>query len=278
MRALASFSRTVCADEKTSIPASGDSQYRIDLVSDLLTFNMRETNQLEKELSLSRGQAKECDLDNRIAKYKERLEKKPWYSSRKLENERRRLRSEENILNAAKETAKLCLKNLNILENTRVGKITSDEYDDLHDVLVKGARLGETSNINEIIEFHKKLTKVSDQYILTHDSVVGPLTEDGRTRLKISKLLAERGKTAGKEIEEKSLQLREKDMPLNKRIEIRKASVEHLNRKREEELEANRQNNKNKVENAKKKVESAKKKVEENQKKNKKEVKPKLGK
>ena len=245
----------VCREymKKTRIPATGDSLYRVDLVSDLLSFTMRQTNELEKQVSAEKGVNIENDLDNRIAKHKNRLNEKEGYAARKLYFENARLRDEVDILEKVRSTAKLCEEKLKILDKTRVGKINSTEYDDLHDVLVKGAGLGERSSVNEITDFYRHLVRVSDQYIFYHDTLLGPITGDGQTRLKFSKDFSEHAKKVGKEVIDKSIHLRDKDMSMEKRILKRRESVAELNIKTAAQREHSKAVRTQKIENAKKK-------------------------
>ncbi len=246
----------VCREymKKTRIPAAGDSLYRVDLVSDLLSFTMRETNELEKELALERGENKNNALNDRIEKHRTRLDLKQGYTGRKLYDEKNRLADETAILESVMETAKLCEKKLEILDKTREGRISSDEYDDFRAVLEEGSRLGGKTSVSEANEFYRRLTAAADRYTYFHDTLIGPLTKDGQTRLKISKEFSEHGKTYGRKIEDKSIHLRDKDMPMEKRILKRKQAVERLSIKSSEQREKNRKERKQEVEDARKKL------------------------
>ena len=155
-----------------------------------------------------------------------------------------------------KATAKLCEEKLKVLDKTRAGKRTSEEYDDMHDILKAGTKLGEKSSVNEIVEFYKRFTRATDRYTLFHDTVFGPITKDGRKRLEISKDLSEYGKTVGKEIEDKAAKLRDKDMSMEKRILKRKEAVTKLTVKGDEQRELFRIERRQKVESAQKRVEA----------------------
>ncbi|SEP84252.1 hypothetical protein SAMN02910369_00715 [Lachnospiraceae bacterium NE2001] len=245
--------------KKTKVPASGDSEYRVGLVSDLLTYTMKENNTLEKELAVERGEVKETPLDDKIQAHQERMEKKPGFLSRKLYEERQRLRKEEGLINKAKETAAKCKEQLKILEKTRVNKITSDEYDAFKETLEEGAKLGESSTVKEMIDFYKKLTKVSDEYVMTHDAILGPLTGDGRSRLNSAKDFSKYAKQSGSTVEEESRRYGDKDIPLNARVASRRENVTEMTAKVEAENNAFKEAEAKKVNDAKQKVEAAKK-------------------
>ncbi len=212
--------------KKTRIPAKDDSEYRVNLVSDTLSFTMKETNTLEKELRFEKGDMSENPLDQKIKNHRERMEKKKGFAGRNVCDQKLRLRYENEILKLAKETADKCETALKELDATRVGKITSEEYDEFHDTLVEGMKLGENSTIKELTDFYKRLTKASDRYILYHDSVFGPITGDGQKRLTSSKTFAEYAKNSGKLLAEKSLRFGDKNIPIGRRIEQRKADIE----------------------------------------------------
>lgn len=250
--------------KKTSIPASGDSEYRMDLVSDLLTFTMRETNQLEKELTAEKGIERDNTLDERIAKHREKMMNKDGFVSRKLYDEKLRLKKEEGILSLAKGTATICDAKLKELAKTRIGKSTSSEYDAMVKALKEGKKLGEGSTVKEIIDFHKKLAKVCDKYDSTHDRLIGPRTDDGKTRLNIARELSKRGKDVGKEIEEKAIYFGDKNVPIGDRIIKRKETVQVLDEKYKTDTAEYKENRKKIVETAKKNIE---KKNEEKKKK-----------
>jgi hypothetical protein len=70
--------------KKTRIPAKDDSEYRVNLVSDTLSFTMKETNTLEKELRFEKGDMSENPLDQKIKNHRERMEKKKGFAGRNV--------------------------------------------------------------------------------------------------------------------------------------------------------------------------------------------------
>jgi len=252
---------TACREymRKTVIPTEGDSAYRMNLVSDALSFTMRERNYQMKALEKENGIEIEHDLDNRIYAHKERLAKKNGSLERKLEKEERRLKNEESIQTMVKDTAMWCRESLAILDTTRVGKITSDEYDAFHEMLSDGAKMGDKTSVADFEDFLKKMTKISDTYTLYHDSPLGPLTKDGRTRLKISKDWNEYAKQTGLELNQKTAYMADKEMPIGYKVESRRKSVENLQTQTEAKKAMETQKKAKLQEEAKKKLEERKK-------------------
>ncbi|MCR4724765.1 MAG: hypothetical protein K5772_04990 [Clostridia bacterium] len=65
---------------------------------------MRENNQLKKELKLEKGEEAASPLDDKIQAHRKRLEEKPGYLERKVEEESKRLAQEQKILKLIAET------------------------------------------------------------------------------------------------------------------------------------------------------------------------------
>lgn len=221
--------------EKTRIPAEGDSAYRIDLVSDALSFTMRENNSLQRELELEKGHPMPHPLDDKIAKHHHRMEVKEGYLSRKLKQEQARHEKETNILKSVEETAETCRNALSLLNNTRVGKSQSDDYKSFYAALQKGAKLDSKASLKEITQCYQQLTESSDQYKSSHDVLIGPRTADGKLRLNLSKEFAELGKRLGMSVEVDAAGLGDPDIPLNARLESRDAEIQMLQSKIQQE-------------------------------------------
>ena len=120
---------------------------------------------------------------DKIRAHKDRLEKKPGYLERKQAAEEKRLVQEKKVLDLIKDTAKRCTASLAALDKTRVGKSTSSSYDQLHKVLETGSKLGAETSVNDMHEFLRQFTEVSENYSRSHNALVGPFTADGKKRL-----------------------------------------------------------------------------------------------
>lgn len=81
--------------------------------------------------------------------------------------------------------------------------------------------MGDNTSIKDFSEYLKKLTSVSDTYIMYHDSLLGPLTKDGRTRLRFSKEFAKWGKEIGKEIDTKAVYIADHDEPIKEKLDAK---------------------------------------------------------
>ena len=228
---------TVCREymKKTAIPASGDSEYRVNLVSDLLSFTMRETNQLNTEIRRETDPNYTGELDAKIRAHRERLDQKEGALERKLQKEQGRLQKEKTIANYIKETKKLCtnyLGDLRARDRNRLAGITSDEYDAMTEALERGSNLNRTTaSATELIEVLREISKATDKYVETHKGIVGPLTDDGRFRQNVAKSFSDFSKDMGRKTEELSAYLADRDLPLDKNIQRREEGINSLTQK-----------------------------------------------
>ena len=217
--------------KKTRIPAAGDSAYRVNLVSDMLSFTMRENNHLKKELNKERGIDVPHPLEDQMRAFREKLENREGYLQRKLDKEKSRLEKETEIRNYINQTASICRNHLAALDRTTGIIMNSEEYDDYHKILTYGSRLGDHTSIDQFSYLLKKMTKVASEYVQEHKGIVGPLTSDGKTRFRSAKLILNYAKSMGMEVEKKSMYLGEKERPIGNQVARRKAIVKELKAK-----------------------------------------------
>ncbi|MCR5291599.1 MAG: hypothetical protein K6E28_01765 [Eubacterium sp.] len=218
--------------KKTRIPASGDSEYRVNLVSDLLSFTMRESNHLKTEIERKTNPEYENPLDKKIKENKKRIERKSGSQERKLEKEKARLGKEKSIQQDLKKVIKLCKNYYGDIRSKDGDRIYgSDEYYDFLRILKKGSTLGENTSIEDFTGFLKKLTEISDKYVDMHTFLRKPLTSAGSYRVKMAKLFADVGKKVGRETEGRAIYLSNKNVPISKDIEVRQSKVDVLTAK-----------------------------------------------
>lgn len=217
--------------KKTSIPAKGDSEYRMNLVSDLLTFTMKDRNYIDKKLHPERRN-EGTELDEKIKAHKERLANKEGYQERKLEKEEKRLANDKNVLKVIKDTAENCDKYVKILKETRKNKSTSDTYDHFLGMLEKGSRLDEKTTIDDFKKFIEQMVDTSYDYIVFHDSPIGgPITKGGQRRVEASKHFLGYGIELRNEFKKLTQFIPEKDKSIGKIIVQREQNVKKLNQK-----------------------------------------------
>lgn len=220
--------------KKTAIPASGDSEYRVNLVSDLLTFTMKETNQLRTEMKREKDPAYTGKLDAKIKAHQERLAQKEGALERKLRKEER-LKKEKTIDDYVKQTAKLCKYYLNDLkekDKKRLMGISSDDYDAMAAALERGSRLGPKTSVEGFIEVLRGITKATDKYAEVHKGIFhGPFSEDGKFRQNTAKWFSGFSKDIGRKTEELSAYLPDRDMPIAEKIKQREDGINALNQK-----------------------------------------------
>ena len=217
--------------KETAMPPSGNSAWKLGLVGDTLSYTMRENNQLTRELT---GPS---PLDEKIRAYRERLEEKPGYLERKQAAESKRLGQEKQLLELIRRTAKLCRDSLDTLDKTWIGKSGSASYERMHKILEAGTKLDAQVSVNEMTEYLKRFSKLSESYSQSHDYLIGPLTTDGMIRLRESRTLSRFGQAAGEELKKLSAGLGERNTPVGLRIAERSANLEYL-KARQRELQA----------------------------------------
>ena len=151
---------------KTSIPAEGDSAYRMNLVSDLMTATERENNYIE------RGLDKRPEIN------------KEGYIDRQIARETKRIDNAKEIKSMMKDAAKACSDTLKELEGTRKGKTNSLEYESFVNALRAGATLSNNRSVEDYMRVMNKLKVASDEYVKTHSGLFSPTSADGKKRLK----------------------------------------------------------------------------------------------
>ena len=235
--------------KEPSIPASReDSIYRMNLVSDLLAYTMRDNNYMRAQIARGKGEP-ENELDKKIREHKNRLENKPGALERKLEKENKRLERDLSILDYINKNVSLCDSTIEVLNNTKGGRLfTSDEYDNFMNKLEKGKRLGPKTSINQFMKFLNELEKASEEYEKWHDSPFGgPVTNSGQTRLRLSQEFKKYGNEVSKCIDSKSLYIVDKDKPISLIILEREAKIASIKSKNNIAIEAAPQTAQNKI-------------------------------
>ena len=218
----------------TTMPPSGNSAYRAGLVSDTLSFTMRENNQLTKELSIEKKENRTFELDDKIQAQKKRLEMKPGYLERKQAAESKRLVQEQKVLELIKDTSKRCSQSLKDLNNTRIGKTGSTSYEQLHKVLEIGSKMGEQTSVRDMTEFLKLFNTVSDNYTRSHNALIGPFSEDGKKRLMESQDLNIYGKKTTDMLNELTKVMGDKNTPIGVKIQDRQENLDYLKQRQQE--------------------------------------------
>ena len=143
--------------KKTRMPPSGDSAFKAGLVGDLMSFAMRENNQIAKELNLVPANDPRAVLDAKIRAQRERLERKEGYLERKQEAERQRFQKEKDIRTVIRNTKQLSKEYLNSL--TQIGAFKRKNQK-LKDILAEGAKLGDHTSAREIGDYLKRFNNM----------------------------------------------------------------------------------------------------------------------
>ena len=214
--------------KKTAIPAKGDSAYRMNLVSDVLSHTMRDKNYINK--LLNPGLSNDgTELDKKISAHKERLANKEGYKERKLNKEEKRLNNVKEIRKHIKNVASVCEKYIVLLSKTRKNKSGSKEYNAMLNTLKDGEKLNEKITINEFNTFLNRLIKTSRVYRSSHDIIIGPRSDDGKTRLDYSKSFEGLGLEISRDLEKRSRFIPDKDKSVELLVGEKKNSVKSLN-------------------------------------------------
>lgn len=218
--------------KKTSIPTSRtDSTYRMDMVSDLLSFCMRENNQYKAELAKIKGEP-ENELDAKIRKQRQRMEAKPGALDRKLENEMKRIERDESVVRMINQTVKFCEDTVGALKETRKNKNPSSAYKAYMDVIKEGEQLGaDNISVLQFKKFLKKLKKVAYNYSDGHTMFGDPSSTDGQTRVKWADDAVKFATSTLKNVNKVSRYMADRDVPVGKVIQERKEKAESLKSK-----------------------------------------------
>ncbi len=213
--------------KNTRIPASAeDSIMRMNLVSDLLAYSMRENNYYKALIAQEKGEP-ENELDAKIRKQKLRMEKKEGALEHKIDNEAKRLQKENSILEYINQTSKLCRDTLKAMD--KAGKVESQggsgTYADVRKILVKGTKLGRNTGISEFTDFLKDLEIAARDYKDFHSVMGGPHSKGGELRKAYAKEMKRFGSEVRKSVELKTIYMGDKNKPIGKAIEERKAGI-----------------------------------------------------
>ena len=214
--------------EKTTIPNEGDSEYRMNLVSDVLSYTMKETNYLKLQIQKQKMPNAVIPLDEKIKKHKERLENKEGALERKIMNENVRLAKEEGILDLMESTAKTCKSIIENLKDTRKGKSNSVEYNSMMRALKIGMKLGKNTSINDFRMVLNQIQTTADVYSYTHDLLIGPITDDGIARINSARYLSSFSRYVKRMEAEKSKYLPDKQLKMKERLKTRTLHIEEL--------------------------------------------------
>ncbi len=208
--------------KKTKIPATGDSEYRVGLVSDLLSYTMREKNYITRENNLDNGMDPGRALDEKIRAHKDRLLKKPGYLERKVAKEEKRLANEESIQKLMQGTSKWCKQAISDLSNTRKGKLPSETYFSFIETLKEGAKIGDKTSISQYKNYLSRLNQASVSYYIHH---ISPGSDDGKIRGKYSEGFCSYSKKTYDLLVDKSKFIVDKNKPISKSIQDHKEKI-----------------------------------------------------
>ncbi|MBR6221869.1 MAG: hypothetical protein IKQ71_00375 [Lachnospiraceae bacterium] len=197
--------------EKTRLPAEGDSLRRVCLVGDLLSNLQRENNYL------TRGLDKRPEV------------KHTGYKERQTAREQARLKSENDIKDMMLDTRNACESAVKILKDTGMGIYNTGLYDDFMGALKVGAKLSENSTVEEYMDILKDLKATSEEYKKWHEgSFTGPITDDGKLRLRYSEIFETYSEEYIKTLDNNSRYMADKTVPINKVIAERKEKYDAL--------------------------------------------------
>ena len=200
----------------------------MNLVSDVLSHTMRDKNYINK--LLNPGLSNDgTELDKKISAHKERLANKEGYKERKLNKEEKRLNNVKEIRKHIKNVASICEKYIVLLSKTRKNKSGSKEYNAMLNTLKDGEKLNEKITINEFNTFLNRLIKTSRVYRSSHDIIIGPRSDDGKTRLDYSKSFEGLGLEISRDLEKRSRFIPDKDKSVELLVGEKKNSVKSLN-------------------------------------------------
>ena len=200
---------------KTRVPCTGDSEYRMNLVSDVLTFTERENNYLERGLDKKKDMTREGTLDRQIAR------------------EEKRLANDKSIKSMMDDAAKACSASLKAFSETNKGKSNSAEYESLVNALKAGATLSESRSIDDYTRIMGNLKKASDTYVKSHEGLLmGPVTDVGKARLKFARTISAYTTKNIKVMDEKGKTIGDKSASIDRVIKKRAGKLESLNERK----------------------------------------------
>ncbi|SEP84370.1 hypothetical protein SAMN02910369_00719 [Lachnospiraceae bacterium NE2001] len=215
--------------EKTRIPNSGDSQYRMDLVSDIVSFTMKDKNYITRKHNLDDGRDIEGRaLDEKIRKHKQRLEQKPGALERKIKKAEMRLTKDESALDAIKKTRKFCKTVVNRLSKTNVG-MEGFAYQNLYDTLVEGSKLGQNTTVNQYKSFLVKLNYATNNY--KQNNIELKNSNVGKLRIQQNDKIMEATWDSYEKFNKLTRFIADKDKPIIEVVQDHKTALENIKAK-----------------------------------------------
>ena len=202
--------------KKTAMPPEGISADKAGMVGDILSFTMRENNQLSKELNLVSANDPRAVLDEKIRAQKNKLEQREGYLQRKQAAEQERLTKEQDIQKIINETKRSCDMVTEALKRTDKWKKQNTKF---KSILEEGSKFGEKTSMREIKDFLKRYSaqaKAEDYYSLSAAA-----------------------HKAGEKL--KSYGMADQDIPIGIRLQNRQASIDFLQSKQLELQQARNQ-------------------------------------
>jgi len=149
---------------KTSIPNSGDSQYRMDLVSDIVSFTMKDKNYIVRKNNLDYGNDLEGRaLDKKILDHKQRLLNKKGALKRKLDKAEKRQVKAENAMDNILQIKKFCTAAVKNLYKTNKGLETST-YERYYSTLLEGEGLSSQTTISQFKDLMARMAYAAADY------------------------------------------------------------------------------------------------------------------
>ncbi|MBO4887266.1 MAG: hypothetical protein J5589_03020 [Firmicutes bacterium] len=203
----------VCREymKNTTMPPKGISADKAGMVGDILSFTMRENNQLSKELNLVSANDPRAILDAKILAQKERLEQREGYLQNKQFAERKRLEQEKEIETIIKKTREICKDNITSLNQIGKWKKKNAKF---KAILEEGSRLGPKTSIREMKDFLGRFSALSKK-------------EDYES-------LRKAGAMAATKLNSISAGLGDPDVPIGVRIQNREENLAYLKNKEQE--------------------------------------------
>ncbi len=202
-----------CRDymKDTKMPAKGVSAEKLGMVGDMLSFAMKENNQISKELNLVPDNDPRKELDEKIRLQKERLEKRPGYLENKQHWEKERLEKEKEVYSIVTNTQASCKEYLDNMNRLHTWKKKDAS---LKAILEEGSRLGPKTSVREMKDFLKRFTTIAKKQ--EYPSLVAA------------------GKRAAFKLNQLSFNLGEPDVPIGVRVQNRENNIKYLKNKEQE--------------------------------------------
>ncbi len=198
--------------KKTAIPAEGDSAYRMNLVSDIMSFAQRENNYLKRGL----------DKNNQV--------QHEGYVERQLDRERKRLEQEQRLRETFAAVAEHCKEVTVRLDATRQGKLNSEEYNRFYAALKRGSMLNTDSSVNDFNRVTKEIMYAAVTYHVKHMEAT---SKDGIIRDTESQNIVSYMSGIRKVTGELGRGIERKDNSLDDVIRNRQMRIGHLKKQRE---------------------------------------------